>query len=541
MGKLSEQFKKLSEKLKKMSKTKKIALSIAVAGAIIAIIVFIFTTSSTKYSVLFSNMDPNDAQTVISELNSKKVSMKVQGNTILVPSSQVDELRLELASSANGSSKGWQLFDNTSQFGMTDSQMQVTYQRALEGELENTIKSFPQVDTSKVNLVLPEDSVFVKDSTNATASVALKLKPGKSLNKDQVKAIVALLSGSVKNLPQANIQIVDDKMTLLTQGLFDSSNNSTEDASLTSDEQQKKQELQANTEKALEDKVTALLSPIYKDKVKVKVNADLNFDAIKNQTTAYTGPGVVVSEHKVTSSGANTNGSTNSTSQSPTDNSMANTTPSSNSNSNSNSSDDTVNYDVNKSDTTTVKSPGDVKKLTVSIMVDGNIDAATKSTIEQTAMAAVGYDQTRGDLVSVQSLTFDNTDSKNAQKAVQNMNAQLAKQNQMRTYIMSGIGAAALLLLIALIVIILKKKKNKEEEILEETQIIPPVKSIDEVIDDNVEPKTDIEKKTKKELNLGLDVVNEQMQLEDEIKKYAQKKPDQVVEIIKSWLSEDER
>ena len=105
----------------------------------------------------------------------------------------------------------------------------------LSGEIEKAIKSFPEVEGAKVNLVLPESTAFVKETDPATASVVLKLKAGTKINDEQVKAIVALLTGAVQNLPKENVSIVSDDFKLLTEGLYDKEKDTITDST---DEQQ---------------------------------------------------------------------------------------------------------------------------------------------------------------------------------------------------------------------------------------------------------------------------------------------------------------
>ena len=103
----------------------------------------------------------------------------------------------------------------------TDTETKIMYQRALAGEIERAIKSFPEIEGAKVNLVLPENTAFVRETEPASASVVIKLKAGTKLNTAQVKAIVSLLTGAVENLPKENVSIVSDKFDLLTEGLYD--------------------------------------------------------------------------------------------------------------------------------------------------------------------------------------------------------------------------------------------------------------------------------------------------------------------------------
>lgn len=200
MDKIKEKFKNLIEKFKELSKGKKIAFSILGVGIISGLIYLIVFFNTTKYAVLYKDMDPNDAQTVMTKLNEKKVEYKVDNSSIKVPEEKVSELRLELAPQLTSGSKGYEILENADSFGMTDKERELNYKIALEGELAKNIKSLPEVKDAKVLLVMPQEGNFFKQSENAQASVRIEFNEGKSISKEQIKAIVSLVTGSVKNL-----------------------------------------------------------------------------------------------------------------------------------------------------------------------------------------------------------------------------------------------------------------------------------------------------------------------------------------------------
>ncbi|WP_127836356.1 flagellar basal-body MS-ring/collar protein FliF [Clostridium prolinivorans] len=529
MSKLSEIFKNLQGKWENISRGKKIALGVSFAGLIVIAIYLAVSLSSSKYEILFSDLDPTDANTVIEKLKEKKITdYKVSGNSIYVPKEMKEELRLELAPQLTSGSKGWELLDSGTSFGATDEEMKIKYQRALQGELEKTIKSFPQIERARVALVLPEDSVFVKDSTPASASITLMMKPGQSLTDEQVKAIVALVSGSVKNLPSKNVQIIDDKMTLLTKDLFN------DDAANLTSSTLKQQEMKKEYEKYLEDKVAEQLSkPFNNRNITVKINADLDFDAVENVTTKVDPKGTPISEKIIEE---NNNGNNTTTSQSPVDNNMTNGAVNSNNNlQGSTHKEQTTNYEVSKSETKTQKAPGSIKRITASVIINGNIDDSLKNQVTSIVAGAIGFDGQRGDSINVEGIVFDDTDSQNAKKALDEMKAQEEeeKKKQLYKYIAAGAG---LFLLSILFIVLMRKGKKKNSEFDSLGNNISP-KGIDVVVGD----KNQMPQNQYKPIDLDLDDNNEKLHLEKEIKKYASEKPDQVVDIIKSWLAEDER
>ena len=526
MNKLKEFFKGLKEKWTGFSKVKKIAFSIIFLGIITSIIALSLYFGKTKYAVLFSNMDSNDSGAVLQKLKDKKVEAKVEGNNILVPKDQVDELRMQMLSEVpltNGS-QGFEILDK-SQFGETDQEMKINYQRALQGELERTIKGFPQVDNSRVHLVLPEETAFVKETQPGRASVTLNLKKGQTISKEQVKSIVALVSGSVKNIPKENVEVIDNNMNLLTKNLFDAS-GSLEEATTSAEKQQ---QLQKNYEKDLQNRLVSMLEAVYgKDKVKVNINTDLDFDAVKTNSVTYDPKNVVVSEHSIKEKNQNNAGGNN-TNGSVVDNNMVNRTTQNNNGSETSSRDETTkNYEISKTQQDSIKAPGSVKRLTASIVLDGNIDEETRTAVRNLAVSAIGYDEKRGDAISIEGLPFDTAAKKKKKKDLEDM--QKAEKTKERIKLFTAIGLGVLLLLGAIIFFVIKKRKNDEE--YEEYE-----EGLDILIDDSGSETKQIPKFKP----IDLEAQDEKTHVENEIRKYAKDKPDQVAEIIKSWLAEDER
>lgn len=517
MGKLSETVKVNVTKWKALSNAKKIAFASLFTGLIIIIIYLGMYTSGNNYAVLFSNLDANDSKTVTASLDEKKITWKANGNTILVPRADVDKLRLDLAPTITNGSKGFELLD-TSKFGATEQEMNIEYQRALQGEMERTIKSFPQVEGARVHIVPSESSVFVKDSTSGTASVTLKMKTGQKLSADQVRAIVALMTGAVKNLPKENVQVIDENMTLLTKGIYDKDSSDVVISTV------KQQDAKLAVEKELEGKISKVLQPAYKD-VRVSVNADLSFDAVQNDSTVYGTKGIIESQHKIIDS---TGGTTIIPSQSPVDQNMNNTiAPTKTPTTGVNHVEETNNVAVDKSETKTIKAPGEIKKVTTSILLNGNLDQAASTQIKNLVISAIGYDQKRGDNISIEGLAFDTTLQDKTKKDLIDMQKTTDNEKKMALYKLVG-GVVGGVLLLALIIFLLLRRKGEDVGIEH--------KGIDVLIDDNMVKPKPIQYKP-----IDFEINDEKSHIESEIKKYATDKPDQVADIVKSWLAEDER
>lgn len=520
MKKLLEKVKGLWDKFKNQSKKIKIAIFISFIAVVIAIVSTIVYASSNKYQVLFSNLDPKDAQTILAKLNEQKVTTKIQGDTILVPNDQVDQLRLQLAPELKSGSSGYELMDSGSSFGMTDEEFKIKKLRMQEGELEKTIKSFSQIESARVHITPSTESVFAKESSPGKAAVYLQIKPGSEITKEQVKSIVALISGSTENVPKENIEVIDDKMNLLTADLNDDENKTMNSESL-----DKQYSLEKNYESKLQKEIVSLLEPVIgKDKVKANVNVDLDFDS-KQQTQTVLDPNkVVVSQQTIKE--ANNTGDNGSVSESPVDNNISNTTENNKDTKNNSSREEQKNnYEIGKTETKVISAPGEVKRMTASVVVDGNLDAATQKAVEDAVSNAIGFNSVRGDQISVLGMNFDPSLKEAAQNQADAINAE-AKQKEMKKYIIMGAIALAVLIIV-IIILIRRRRKKLEDEYEDETQLL------DVVVGDEKEPDIfePIEFETK----------NEKIYMENEIKKYATEKPEQVVEIIKSWLSEDER
>jgi len=527
MKKLLEKVKELLDKFKSKSKKIKIAVIVAIIAVLIAVISAIFYSSSNKYQVLFSNLDAADAQTVINTLTDSKVDTKIDSatNTILVPTDQVDKLRLELAPTLTAGSKGYELMDSGSSFGMTDEEFKIKKVRMQQGELEKTIKSFPQVESARVHITEATTSVFAKDTAPGKAAVYLKIKKGATIDEDQVKSIVALVSGSTENIPRENIDVIDDKMNLLTKDI-----NADQTASVSSEALSKQQ----NAEKAYEDKlqkaIVSLLEPIVgKDKVKATVNVNLDFDSKQKTQTVVDPNKVIISQEN--SKEANTSGTGAATAQSPVDNNMTNTITTNTTNgdkSTSSKEDQKTNYEVGKNESKVISAPGEVKRLTASVVVDGTLDAATQQTIENAVGNAIGMDALRGDKVSVLGMAFDTTLQDQAKAEIDAMNAQAATATSNTKNIMMIIAGILGALLLGVIIFLIAKRRKKKK--VENDQLL------DTLIDDSIIPK-----EPEPFEPIEFESRSQKTHLENEIKKYAIEKPEQVVEIIRSWLTENER
>lgn len=520
MKKLLEKVKELFEKFKSQSKKIKAAIIASVVAVIVAIVSAVFYTTSTKYEVLFSNLDTADAKTVIDYLTTEKIENQVDSstNTIRVPKDKVDKLKLELAPELKSGSTGYELMDQQSAVGMTDEQFNIQKKRMQEGELEKVIKSLEPIDNANVKITEGESSVFVKDKSDGSAAVTVKLKEGASLSEDQVKAIVAVVSRSLPNVPNENVTIIDQNSNLLTNDLNDEENGQASSETIS-----KQHQAEQDCEDRLKKEILNFLEPVVgKGNVSARVNVDLDFDAKQNTQIVIDPNKVIVSQE---SSKETNNSSDGTVSESPVDNNMSNQIVDNNGNSNSTKEEQKTNYDSGKTETKTIEAQGKIQRLTATIYLNRDLTAEEIQEYEQELANAIGINPIRGDQITVSGKQFDTTAAEQAQAAIDEMNAEEAAKK--RTMMMIAGGIAGAILLGALIFFIIKRRKKKAEE---EEQLL------DTLIDDTIIPK---EPETFDPIEFERET--EKSHLESEIKRYATEKPEQVVEIIKSWLTENER
>jgi flagellar M-ring protein FliF len=185
----------------------------ALAGAgLLALVFLLFLGGPGDYGVLFANLSQDDAAAIVAKLKNKKVPYRLEsgGTSILVPRGEVYELRLFLASEGmpKGGGVGFEIFDRQ-QLGVTDFVQRLNYQRALQGELARTLAGIQEIAEARVHIVTPKESLFLEDQQKATASVAVRLRPGRTLSPQQVDGIVHLVASAVPGLNASQVTVVD--------------------------------------------------------------------------------------------------------------------------------------------------------------------------------------------------------------------------------------------------------------------------------------------------------------------------------------------
>lgn len=513
------------DKFKKQKKGTKIAIIVSLVGILAAGTYVAIESQSNKYAILFSDLDNKDAATVTSELESQGVDMKIKGNSIYVPTEMVDKLRLEMSTNISGGSDGFELMDAGSSFGMTSEEFNLKKLRMLQGELEKTIKSFSQIDNARVHITQSEDSVFATNKTEGKAAVYIELKSGQSLTETQIRSIISLVSGSQKNIPKQNVEVMDQNMNLLSEDLYDENGETNKKTNSSTGNMEENQKSTKKFNSQLEKSALELLEPIYGEgKVNIKVNAILDFNAEEKTQIIVDPNSVILSETIKKDTVSESNGGN--TSNSPVDNNMSNTTEETDDDKivTSESIEETRNYEVGKTEIYTINAPGQVQRLTASVAIHGNLNETEIEQIKENVGNVIGLNADRGDSISVISKNFE--EIINTEKDKQEELDEKDKLLKMSTLVLGGV---SILGVIILVLILIMRKRDKK---LEETEV-----EFSEI--NNLQERLDNLQNEDNENILKYISEDNERTLEDEVKIYAQEKPDQVKEIIKTWLNDE--
>jgi flagellar M-ring protein FliF len=382
---------------------------IAVAGAFLAVIVvgyMMFSlASSPGYTTIVSGLDPADTGKMTAALDEKGVAYELQNNgtALAVVKKDVGAARIALAESggiAGGAAQpGFELFDNQ-KMGSSQMQQQVTYQRAMEGELARTIGEIDGVQGASVSLVLPteNDALLSSDAPEATAAVLLT--GAADPEPSAVRGIASLVASSVKSLKPAKVTITDGSGRLLwPTGFGDSAGGS---AALA--KQAAAQKYQSTLEASLS---TVLAQTVGADKARVRVSADIDADEAQQEQLKYGKRSVALKEktddETMRGTAAANGGASNSAASVP---GYASTGTAAGGNSRYNKTSGDREYGVDKTVTRTKVAAGGVEKQSVAVLVSDAVPAAQIPAIRTAIGAAAGIDTARGDQLSVSRIAF---------------------------------------------------------------------------------------------------------------------------------------
>ena len=364
---------RIQEMWAKMNLNQKVLTGGAILLVVLVIAVLLSRGAgeSSDYEILYAELSDRDAAEIVTKLEEEKILYRLEdnGNTILVPSKDKYDTRLKLvAENLPRGNEGFELF-RESGFGETQIDKKVKYQEALQGELARTIQAIDKVKAANVILAMPEETLFSDNETPTKASVVIRTRDGESLTPKEVQGIINLISNSVEKLTPENVVIVDQYGTLLSDNLPSESGAQTE---VVAAQMAMKRAYEKEKESAIQ---TMLDKTLGKDNAVVRVNAELDFNEREQKDEKYThddkGP-FVRSEEIIKESGTDTGG--NNAAVPGTDNNIPqyDQVDAGTGTSSYDKSSKTRNYELNKTETLTKYSKGDVNydRLTVSVLVN---------------------------------------------------------------------------------------------------------------------------------------------------------------------------
>lgn len=395
----------------------RLAAVLGVAAGVAAVLVAVMLrVGQAPDALLYSNLDLREASEISAALDQAgiKYSSKGDGSTIFVSRDEVGTARLMLAGKGlvTSGSVGYEIFDNQSVLGQTEFQQNLNEQRALQGELSRTIMSMRGITSARVHITMPRREMFQAAATDPTAAVVVGVG-GRDLSADQVRAIRNVVASSVPNLKPDKVTVTDQSNRTLAAG--------SEDSGFTS---ANAEAAKATTESQLQTRIKDIVEGVVgAGAARVQVTADIDHSRSTTQEQKFDPDGQVVRS-------TSTNGSQSQDTTGQADGGVTatnnipggqapNATPVGSTNSENT---ETTNYEISNTTTTTVKEPGEVKKLSVSVAVDGKYTPAADGKGEPTyaprtpeevqqiktlVAAAVGIDETRGDKIEVVNVRFN--------------------------------------------------------------------------------------------------------------------------------------
>ncbi|MGL5735123.1 MAG: flagellar basal-body MS-ring/collar protein FliF [Beijerinckiaceae bacterium] len=390
----------------------RLAAMLAVTLALVGFFAFvIIRVSQPAMGVLFADLQFSDSSNIIKELEAKgiKYETRQDGQTILVPRTEIPKIRMEMASKGmpTGGNVGYEIFDKGDAFSATSFVQGINHLRALEGELSRTIRTLGRVAAARVHLVIPERRVFERDREPPRASIALKLRG--ELEPGQVRAIRHLVASAVEGLKPERVSVVDESGRLLADGAAEAG------SSAVAEEKQSAMERRLKTQ--IEDIVASVVG---QGRARVQVASELDFNRIQQTAESYD------PESRVLRSTQTRTEASQSTAAREGQVTVGNELPGNQRGGGnaqvrdgSNKNEEVANYDYSKTVRTEVMESGRVKRVSVAVLVDGIYNRAANGEtayqprpqedldrIAALVRTSIGFNKDRGDTVEVVNLRF---------------------------------------------------------------------------------------------------------------------------------------
>ncbi len=400
---------------------RQLGLMIGLAVSVALGVTVAMWSQTPNYSMLYGNLSAKDLSQVTQSLDSTGIKYKLDpgSNGILVPADQLQQARIKLAGTglSIGREVGYELLDKNVGLGSNSFLLKARYQRALEGELAQSITKLNMVESARVHLAIPKQSAFARKSSKPAASVVLNLYPGRIITDVQTAGIVNIVASSVPGLDTEQVTVVDDKGRLL------SSKGGQSNMMLSSTQFDYTRKLEENYVRRILD----IISPIVGNEgVRAQVVAEVDFTAIEETKENYLPEKKAIRSEQLFEQntnqpavmgipGALTNqppagGSTNKAQYNSTQTAMA---------SGNNSSRAVRNYEIDRTISHTQQAPTKLQRLSVAVIVDYRTTVSKKGKVKRQPLSeeemqfvtalvreAVGLNEKRGDTINVVNTQF---------------------------------------------------------------------------------------------------------------------------------------
>ncbi|WP_456403020.1 flagellar basal-body MS-ring/collar protein FliF [Hydrogenimonas sp.] len=548
---LATQLTRLYERLNRAQKLVIVGTLVAVIGFIVFLVLYTSSTRNSDYAVLFDHLSSKDAGLVIQELEKEGVPYRIPKDGVIeVPREMVYRVRIDVASQGipKESHVGFELFD-VQQFGSTDFDQKVKFLRALEGELSRTIQSLQPIESASVHLALPKESVFISKSTPPSASVVVKTAGEMRLSRKQIRGIKNIVAAAVSNLTPENVKIVNEYGEPLN-----------EEGAEGADGELAKLQIQYKNryESAYERKIVNILAPFIgsKDRVVAKVTIDFDFSQRNSVEERYDPENVVRSEQSLEEKKEGP--APEQTGGVP--GAVSNIGPvqgieSASGKQKYQKSTTTTNYEISKT-VSNVKGPfASIRRVTAAVVVDGKYAPSeeggmayqprTPEELEKIASLvkqAIGFDQRRGDEVSVSNFQFETTARQ------MEPNAYRSAVSTFYSYVEPIVPVLKYLLLAVVLFLFYKKvivpfSERMLEIPAQETTEGEPVLRLDEEEHESLTEKfTEMRKKVEEQLGLTEEFSEDELKYDillEKVKEMAEEKTDEFAALISALIRDE--
>ena len=375
-------------------------------GVLLFLLFGIIYITRVDYVPVFTQMQTEDAGEVVAYLKQASIPFQIgqQGSAVLVPEGKVHEIRMQLASEGlpRGGVVGLELWDHTS-LTETDFDRRIRLLRALQGELTRTLMGLEAIENARVHIVLPENSLFIEAQNPATASIFLVLRRGRVLQEAQIRGIAHLVASSVEGLQPEHVTIIDNRGNVLSDALISP-------GQMNSGQVLQQLEIERSYENAVERSIQAMLERVFglgRVVVRVKAELDFHYEELREKRSEPVAgsKGVVISEETRSETYRGTGGAGGvpgvasnvpgyvATGGAPGESEYE-------------KQEITRNYEISVSEKYQVKAPGELRKLSVAVWVDGELAEDDREQLVTMVSSAVGLRPERGDVVQIGSMPF---------------------------------------------------------------------------------------------------------------------------------------